>query len=140
ERMILVTPLTAGPQPISVVRAPGKRNDGAPEAHLRNDAFLEPVDEPLDPADDRVQAKVTAIIHEDVLQPVERAGQVRFGGQVAPSRDRDVLAGVLVGNLVEDVGEGPACPGMPVVVMRMALVVFGPGAQLAATLPERSDC
>src|SRR5271170_7721168 len=55
------------------------------------------------------------------------------------SRDRDVLAGVLVRYLVEDVSEGLACPGMPVVVMRMALVVFDRRARLAAALLEKSN-
>ena len=80
ERMILVSPPAIGPsadrcRPGSLANG----NDRAAEAHVRGDAFLEPVDEPLDPADDRIQAKVTGVVHEDVLQSVQRGGQVRFG-------------------------------------------------------------
>src|SRR5215472_12291363 len=55
------------------------------------------------------------------------------------NRDRYVLAGILVGDLVEDIREALAGPGVPVVVVRMAFVVVGRGAPLSATLLEGPD-
>ena len=86
EQMILEPSLISSPQPVDAVRVPGDGNDGTSKAHFRRDAFLERDDKPLDPPNDRVQAKVTGIVHEHVLQSVERAwsGEARWPSRSEP--------------------------------------------------------
>ena len=124
---------------ISVVHCLTDFNHGRIQDDLGFDGFSKAPDQAFVASFDAVQLQIMFVVHKDVLDAVQRAGQVRRRGHVSVCGSSHIAPRHFIGNTIQEFSKSLIRPRMQLLCTPVVVVIIVGGAERLTLSVERID-